>query len=398
MFQLLQGLKIIDLTTIVLGPYATQLLADLGAEIIKIESLDGDLFRAVRPGRQDDLGVAFMNFNRNKKSLTLDLKQEQGQQILHALIKESDVLVHNMRARSAKQLGASYEVLKGINPKLVYCYSPGFGGLGKDADAPAYDDIIQARSGLTALNANAQNEPQFIRTIAADKVVGLHLALAVASGIIQKERTGRGVCIEAPMLESMVSFLLSEHLAGKSLIPPEGELGYDRMMTPNRKPHKTKDGYIVVLPYSTRHWIRFFTVCGLDEWARAEKVVDPVLRSENIDELYGKISEVALTKTTNEWLKLLSDQDIPCSNVNSLEDVMKDDHLLASKMFHESSHEHIGDYLEIRSPFQVNGKLSYESAKERLAPRLGEHNHHILAELGYSYSEIEDLRRKSVIA
>ena len=159
-----------------------------------------------------------------------------------------------------------------------------------------------------------------------------------------------------------------------------------------------KDGYIVVLPYSTRHWIRFFTVCGLDEWARAEKVVDPVLRSENIDELYGKISEVALTKTTNEWLKLLSDQDIPCSKVNSLEDVMKDDHLLASKMFHESSHEHVGDYLEIRSPFQVDGKLSYESAEERLAPRLGEHNHHILSELGYSYSEIEDLKRKSVIA
>ncbi len=397
MFQLLRGLKIIDLTTIVLGPYATQLLADLGAEIIKIESLDGDLFRAVRPGRKDDLGVAFMNFNRNKKSLTLDLKQKQGQEILHALIKKSDVLVHNMRARSAEQLGASYEALEEINPKLVYCYSPGFGGLGKDADAPAYDDIIQARSGLTALNANAQSEPQFIRTIAADKVVGLHLALAVAGGIIQKERTGKGVCIEVPMLESMVSFLLSEHLAGKTLIPPEGELGYDRMMTPNRKPHKTKDGYIVILPYSTRHWTRFFNVCGLNDWASADKVVDPVLRSENIDALYGKISEVALTKTTNEWVKLLSDQDIPCSNVNSLEDVLKDDHLLDSKMFHESFHEHIGGYLEIRSPFQVNGELAHESTKDRLAPRLGEHNHDILVELGYSNSDIEDFRRNSII-
>ena len=397
MFQLLKGLKIIDLTTIVLGPYATQILADFGAEIIKIEPLNGDLFRAVRPGRQEDLGVAFMNFNRNKRSLTLDLKKQQGQEILHSLIQKSDVLVHNMRARSAAQLGASYKVLKGINPALVYCYSPGFGGLGKDANAPAYDDIIQARSGLTALNANTQNEPQFVRTIAADKVVGLHLALAVASGVIQKERTGKGVCIEAPMLESMVSFLLSEHLAGKTLIPPEGDLGYDRMMTPNRKPHKTKDGYIVILPYSTRHWTRFFKVCGLHDWVSADKVVDPVLRSENIDDLYGKISEIAVTKTTKEWLKLLSDQDIPCSDVNSLENVMSDDHLVASKMFHQSSHEHIGDYLEIRSPFQVDGKLAHETMSNTLAPRLGEHNNHILEELGYSNNDIEEFKRNSVI-
>ncbi len=397
MFQLLKGLKIIDLTTIVLGPYATQLLADLGAEVIKIESLDGDVFRAVRPGRRDDLGVAFMNFNRNKRSLTLDLKHPRGQEILHALVRDSDALVHNMRARSATKLGASYDTLKKVNPSLVYCYSPGFGSLGPDADAPAYDDIIQSRSGLTDLNANSEGAPQFLRTIAADKVVGLHLALAVASGLIQKERTGKGVCIEAPMLESMVSFLLSEHLAGKTLVPSEGDLGYDRMMTPNRKPHKTKDGYLVILPYSTRHWIRFFQLCELEDWATANKVVDPVLRSEHIDELYGKISELAPSKTTAEWLKVLAEQDIPCADVNSLDDIMTDEHLVAAQMFHQDTDPRIGDYLEIRPPFQVDGKLAHEETPNRAAPGLGENNDDILSELGYSAEDINALKQDSVV-
>jgi crotonobetainyl-CoA:carnitine CoA-transferase CaiB-like acyl-CoA transferase len=397
MFQLLKGLKIIDLTTIVLGPYATQLLADLGAEVIKIESLDGDVFRAVRPGRRDDLGVAFMNFNRNKRSLTLDLKQPRGQEILHALVRRSDVLVHNMRARSATKLGASYDTLKEVNPSLVYCYSPGFGSLGPDADAPAYDDIIQSRSGLTDLNANSEGAPQFLRTIAADKVVGLHLALAVASGLIQKERTGKGVCIEAPMLESMVSFLLSEHLAGKTLVPSEGELGYDRMMTPNRKPHKTKDGYLVILPYSTRHWIRFFQLCELEDWATANKVVDPLLRSKHIDELYGKISELAPSKTTAEWLKVLAEQDIPCADVNSLDDIMTDEHLVAAQMFHQDTDPRIGDYLEIRPPFQVDGMLAHEETPNTAAPGLGENNDDILNELGYSAEDINALRQDSVV-
>jgi crotonobetainyl-CoA:carnitine CoA-transferase CaiB-like acyl-CoA transferase len=302
-----------------------------------------------------------------------------------------------MRARSATKLGASYDTLKEVNPSLVYCYSPGFGSLGPDADAPAYDDIIQSRSGLTDLNANSEGAPQFLRTIAADKVVGLHLALAVASGLIQKERTGKGVCIEAPMLESMVSFLLSEHLAGKTLVPSEGDLGYDRMMTPNRKPHKTKDGYLVILPYSTRHWIRFFQLCELEDWATANKVVDPVLRSEHIDELYGKISELAPSKTTAEWLKVLAEQDIPCADVNSLDDIMTDEHLVAAQMFHQDTDPRIGDYLEIRPPFQVDGMLAHEEIPNTAAPGLGENNDDILNELGYSAEDINALRQDSVV-
>lgn len=394
MFTLLKDLKVIDLTTIVLGPYATQLLADLGAEVIKVEPAGGDVFRAVRPGRRDDLGVAFMNFNRNKRSVVIDLKQPRGQEVLHRLVTVADVLVHNMRSRSAAKLGASFETLHAINPGLVYCYSPGFSGLGPDRDAPAYDDVIQSRSGLAALNADASGAPKFVRTIACDKVVGLHLALAVASGVVQKERTGKGTCIEAPMLESMVSFLMSEHLAGYSLRPEEGELGYDRMLTPNRKPYKTKDGYLTILPYSTRHWIRFFTVCGREDWATADKVVDPVMRSEHIDELYGKIAELAVARTTDEWLVVLGEQDIPCERVSSMEDLMTDEHLAASRMFTEMTDERIGEVREIRSPFQVDGGLGDNNT---VAPGLGEHTSEVLLELGYSESDITALEDDGVV-
>ena len=199
------------------------------------------------------------------------------------------------------------------------------------------------------------------------------------------------------MLESMVSFLLSEHLAGKTLVPSEGDLGYDRMMTPNRKPHKTKDGYLVILPYSTRHWIRFFQLCELEDWATANKVVDPVLRSEHIDELYGKISELAPSKTTAEWLKVLAEQDIPCADVNSLDDIMTDEHLVAAQMFHQDTDPRIGDYLEIRPPFQVDGMLAHEEIPNTAAPGLGENNDDILNELGYSAEDINALRQDFVV-
>ena len=378
MFKLLDGIRIVDLTTIVLGPYATQLLADLGAEVIKVESEEGDVFRAVRPGRTDDVGTGFMNFNRNKRSVVLDLKSDSGQKALQDLVMDTDVLVHNMRISSAAGLGADYEALKKTNPTLVYCYSPGFGERGPDRDAPAYDDIIQARSGLAALNADNSGAPQFVRTIACDKVVGLHLALAVQAGLIQRGQTGKGVCIEVPMLETMTSFVMSEHLAGHSLVPEEGDIGYDRLMTENRRPHRTRDGYLAILPYSTKHWIRFFEICDEPEWQTANKVTDPVLRSQHIDELYAKISELANTKSTAEWQKLLRQADIPHSTVSSLEDLLQDEHLAASGMFNIYDDSDLGRIREIRSPFQVNGQLDYEVGANRPAPGLGEGNADLL--------------------
>ena len=396
MFDLLKGLTVVDLSTIALGPYATQLLGDLGADVIKVESPGGDVFRAVRPGRRDDLGVAFMNYNRNKRSMVIDLKQPEGQAILKQLVGESDVFVHNMRKSSAANLGASYETLSEANPRIVYCYSPGFGERGASRDDPAYDDVIQARSGLAALNADASGEPKFLRTIACDKIVGLHLALAVVSGVVQQQRTGRGVCIEAPMLESMASFLLLEHLAGHTLVPAEGELGYDRLMTANRKPHRTKDGFVVILPYSTKHWVRFFEICDLPDWASAAKVLNPVERSLHIDELYGKISEIAPTRTSEEWLAALGEQDIPCSHVSSLEDLMTDPHLLEAELFNRISDPRIGELVEPRSPFQVDGEIN--GSPNRVAPGLGEHTDAILRDLGRSQESISELRRNGTVA
>ena len=396
MFDLLKGLKVVDLSTIALGPYATQLLGDMGADVIKVESPGGDVFRAVRPGRRDDLGVAFMNYNRNKRSMVIDLKQPEGQEILKQLAGESDVFVHNMRKSSAANLGASYETLSEANPRIVYCYSPGFGERGASRDDPAYDDVIQARSGLASLNADASGEPKFLRTIACDKIVGLHLALAVVSGVVKQQRTGRGVCVEAPMLESMASFLLLEHLAGHSLVPAEGELGYDRLMTANRKPHRTKDGFVVILPYSTKHWVRFFEVCGLPDWASAEKVLNPVERSLHIDELYGKISELAPTRTSEQWMSALREQDIPCSRVSSLEDLMTDTHLLEAELFNRIDDPRIGDVLEVRSPFQVDGEIN--GSPNRVAPGLGEHTDQILRDLGHSDASINQLRRNGTVA
>jgi crotonobetainyl-CoA:carnitine CoA-transferase CaiB-like acyl-CoA transferase len=396
MFDLLQGLKVVDLTTIVLGPYATQILGDLGADVAKVESMQGDVFRAVRPGRRDDLGVAFLNYNRNKRSVVLNLKDPKGQEILKELAQGADVVVHNMRLASAAQLGASYEALSAGNPGLVYCYSPGFGERGSSRDAPAYDDIIQARSGLASLNKDASDEPQFVRTIACDKVVGLHLALAVLSGVVQKQRTGNGVCIEAPMLESMASFLLSEHLAGHTLIPEEGELGYDRLMSKHRKPYRTRDGFVAILPYSTKHWVRFFELCGLPDWAASEKIQNPVVRSEHIDELYAKIAELTSARTTDDWLKTLNEQDIPCSVVSSLDGLMADPHLNEAEMFNEIHDDRLGALREVRSPFQVDGDIN--RAPNSVAPGLGENTDEVLTELGYSQERIAELRISNVVA
>ncbi len=389
MFDLLRGLRIVDLTTVVLGPYATQVLADFGAEVIKVEPPAGDVFRAARPGRAPDVGAPFQNFNRNKRSLTLDLKREQGREVLHRLVEKCDVFVHNMRSRSAEDLGAGYDTLREVKPDLVYCYSAGFGDEGPDRDAPAYDDIIQARSGIAFLNADAEGAPQFVRTLIGDKTVGLHLALAVLGGVVHRERTGQGVCISAPMLESMTAFALAEHLAGHSFEPTEGEMGYSRLMSANRRPYPTKDGYIALLPYSTKHWIRFFEASSTPAMASDSRVTDPVRRSEAIDELYEMVAAEAATRTTDEWLDLLGELDVPCARVNRLGDLPTDPHLEAVGAFEEVDGGALGPLRQLRSPFAVNGQASQQAAPDTGAARLGAHTREILQEAGYAPAEID---------
>ena len=395
MLSLLKGVKVVDFTTVVLGPYATQFLADFGAEVIKVEPLDGDGFRSVRPGPSPDVGAGFANFNRNKRSIALDLKQPSGQSIMAKLVERADVVVHNMRGMSARALGISYQQLQQIKPDLVYCWSPGFASVGPDAESPAYDDIIQARSGMAALNTDSSGTPQFFPSVVCDKVVGLHLALAVASALVHKLRTGEGQNIEVPMLETMTSFLLAEHLAGHTMVPSQGDMGYQRLLSPNRKPFKTQDGYIAIMPYTTRHWVRFLVLVGEDELAGSEWVNDAGARSDRIDELYELIARVAPTKTNEAWVAELGVQDVPCAVVNSLTDVFADPQLSGSQIYQQMPDQGLGPMQYLRPGFFAEQAPDWSPLR---APRLGEHSAEILSELGLSQAEIDQAVQAGVIA
>lgn len=395
MLPLLQGTRILDFTTIVLGPYATQTLGDLGAEVIKIESLQGDLFRTVRPGRSRAMGAGFVNFNRNKHSLAIDLKRSESREVLDRLVRSADVVVHNMRPRSAAQLGIDYARLSALNPALVYAFSAGYDQSGPSAAEPAYDDVIQAASGVAALNANDRGEPRYLATILCDKVGGLHLAIAVAAALAHREKTGVGCCIEAPMFESTVSFLMTEQLGGASFEPPLGPTGYDRLASPNRRPFRTRDGYLAILPYNTAHWTAFFELIGRPEQAHSPQVQDPVVRSRDIDTLYAVIAGEAPLRTSAEWLADLRRLDIPCAKVNSVGDLLQDEHLRQTGFFREYDHPTEGRMRDARSPFRLHG---HPERPDRPTPRTGADGREILASVGYDEDEIERFAARGLIA
>jgi crotonobetainyl-CoA:carnitine CoA-transferase CaiB-like acyl-CoA transferase len=394
MHELLKGTRILDLTTTYLGPYATQFLGDMGADVIKVEPLTGDIGRSPLPSRSPDMGAGFINSNRNKRSIAIDLKHPSGRDVVLRLARNADAVVHNMRPKAAQKLGLGYDDLKAINPALVYCFSAGFGQDGPYADEPAYDDIIQAMCGLASLNADSSGAPRFLPSIIADKVVGLHLAFALATGLAHRHKTGEGSLIEVPMFESMVAFLLVEHLAGRTFSPPLGEAGYERLLAPNRRPYRTRDGYVAIMPYTTLQWTRFFECIGRDDLLGEEWIKDPVRRSANVNALYGVIADAAPQRTTAEWLALMEQRDIPCGPVNQLADLFTEPHLAAVELFCRYSHPSEGDMLAVRSPFRVAGA---SSQPDRPAPSLGESGRTILKEAGLTDSEIEGLLAHGIV-
>jgi crotonobetainyl-CoA:carnitine CoA-transferase CaiB-like acyl-CoA transferase len=389
MLSLLRGIRILDLTTVVLGPYATQILADMGADVIKVEPPTGDLFRSVRPGHSEEFGAGFLNTNRNKRSIAIDLQSEPGRQVFGALVRNAQVVVHNMRPKSARKLGVDFDTLKQINDRIIYCFASGFGQGGAKADEPAYDDTIQAASGLACLNANAEGEPRFLPTIVADKVGGLHLALAVLGALASPDRGKKPICIEAPMFESLVSFLLVEQLAGRTFEPPLGGIGYDRLLSPYRKPFRTRDGYISIIPYTGLHWVRFLRLIGRDALAQDPRVADPVQRSRNIDMLYAAIEESTPGRSTDEWIALLREHDIPHARVNRVEDLFDDEHLNDVGMFERVEHPSEGTLLSVRSPFSIMSEQA--SIPDRPAPALGEDTIGVLSDAGFDADAIENL-------
>jgi crotonobetainyl-CoA:carnitine CoA-transferase CaiB-like acyl-CoA transferase len=389
MFDLLKGMTVLDLSTVVLGPFASRLLGDMGADVIKIEAPEGDTFRAAAPARHRGMGAGYLNLNRNKRSLVLNLKTEAGRAALRRLAGDADVVMHNLRPVPARKLGLDYPTLRAVNPKLVYCASIGFGSDGPYADEPAYDDIVQAVSGFASLAGYGTGEPAFAPTILVDKVCGLYTAMGILAGLLQRERSGEGMAVEAPMFESMVSFLLAEHLGGEVFQPALGSMRYDRLMTPYRRPYRTADGYVAVLPYTSKHWRSFLALVGRDDLAEADWVMDPPGRSERIGELYQVVAETMPDHGSAWWLEALKARGIPCGPVNTLEDLLTEPHLQAVDFFRKIDHPSEGDLLTTRHPLRYS---SAGSRADRPAPRLGGDGEAVLREAGFTEADIQALR------
>lgn len=377
MYTLLHGLRIIDLSTVVLGPYATQLLADLGADVIKVEANGGDIFRAAMPGKPGGDGAGFLNINRNKRSIMLDLKDDADRAIFNDLIRSADVFVHNMREAGAVRLGVHNHAIRELNREIVYCSARGF-AQGPMGDQPAYDDCIQAASGLAWLNQDQDGQPQYVRTVMCDKIAGLHLALAIAAGVAARATGQKDICIEVPMYEAMASFLLVEHLSGQSFVPPLPAQGYGRLNSPWRRPYPTADGYVTIMPYTTAQWRRFLALVGRDDLVDASIVTDAQQRSAMIDQLYQIVDAAAPTRTSGEWLAVLRAADIPCAPVNRIEELVEDNHLKSNGFFSEMDHPAEGVLQYTKSPFRL---AEYPELADRPAPLLDNDRDEILREL-----------------
>jgi crotonobetainyl-CoA:carnitine CoA-transferase CaiB-like acyl-CoA transferase len=326
MLALLQGVRIIEVGAVVLGPYAGQLLADLGAEVIKVEPIDGDIARHAHPAGEHG-GALFVNNNRNKRMLAIDLKRAEGRKAFAGLVETVDVLFHNMRVDAAERLGLGFDAVAAINPSIIHCAAIGFGQRGRYRDRPAFDDIIQAASGIAGLGTATGGEPRFVPTILADKVAALHAVYAILAALVARGRGREGaVKVEVPMFEALTAFLLNEHLAGATFAP-DGAPGYPRILSANRRPFRTADGWIAVLPYTDRQWRAFLAEIGRDDVAAEGWFADPGARAVHIDTLYALIAESLPGRNTAEWLAVLAQRDIPCAPIPSMEQLLTDPHL-----------------------------------------------------------------------
>ena len=390
----LSGYRVLDLTSVVLGPYATQILGDMGADVVKVESPEGDMLREIGPRKSPGMAPIHLTLGRNKRSIVLDLKRAGARAALLQLAAAADVFVHSMRPQAIARLGLTYSDLCAVHPEIVYCGAYGFGADGPYAQRPAYDDMIQGMCGIAGLAGRASGgPPRYAPTIVADKTVGLFVANALLAALLHRERTGEGQEIEVPMFETMVSYVLVEHLWMRGAEPDNGALGYVRMLAPTRRPYPTSDGYICVLAYTDRHWKAFFELAGRPELVDDPRYVSIAARTEHIGELYAIVESLTGDRSSAEWLAALEQAQVPAGPVNALEDLLTDPHLRDQDVFQRFDHPSEGETLQVRPPVRFSQS---PSAIRRHAPRLGEHTTELLREAGLAAGEIEDLLRSGM--
>ncbi|HUD59858.1 MAG TPA: CoA transferase [Acetobacteraceae bacterium] len=388
----LKGFRILDLTTVLFGPFGTQTLGDWGAEIIKIESLTGDTWRTSGQFRNRGMSGQFMAANRNKRSIALDLKHPDGKAVLRRLIPTVDALVSNIRPAGLTRLGFSYDVCRELNSKIVYAVATGFGQDGPWRARPAFDEIIQAASGFASA-MGTDDEPVFVPSLIGDKICGMALTSAVTAALLHRERTGEGQIVEVPMLETLAAFNSIEMFGGMAFVPPIGPSGYKRMKA--RRPVRTKDGWLTMLPYSGANWCAFFEAVGHPDCIEEFSVRDPVARARNIDRIYDRMRDIAPSRTTAEWEELLLRIDVPHTGFAKLSEVMDQPHLKAVGLFQELDHPTEGKIRQARPPARFSGS---PAGVHRLAPRLGEHTRELLHEVGYADAEIDTLVEGKAVA
>jgi crotonobetainyl-CoA:carnitine CoA-transferase CaiB-like acyl-CoA transferase len=386
----LAGVRVLDLTSVVLGPYATQMLGDLGADVIKIEPPEGDTTRYTGPRVSAGMASLFMGVNRNKRSLVLDLKSAAAREALLKLVDRADVFVHNIRPQKLEPLGLGPDTLCQRNPRLIYAGIHGWREDGRYSGRPAYDDIIQGYCGVASLMDQLTGEPRYAPTILCDKTCGLVAAQAILAALYSREKTGRGQFVEIPMFETMVAFIMVEHLHGLGFNPAQGEPGYTRVLAPWRRPYRTADGYLCMLAYTDAQWRKFWGEVGKPETMTDPRFVDLAARSRNIDEVYRLAGEALVGRSTAEWMTAFDRLEIPAGPVKTLREVMDDPHLRDVGFFRRMPHPTEGKLVVPDVPVRF---ADTSAAINRLPPRLGEHGREILQEVGLRADEIEALAK-----
>ena len=391
----LAGMTILDLTTVLMGPYATQILADMGADVIKVESPEGDIVRQLGPGRTPGMGGMFLNANRGKRSIVIDLKNPAGRDALLRLAARANAIVYNVRPQAMARLGLGYEALAAANPAIVYVGLFGYGQSGPYAAKPAYDDLIQGASGVaTLLAAAGDGTPRYVPITMADRVVGLMAVNAIMGGLMHQLRSGTGQRIDVPMFESMAEFVLIDHLGGLTYDPPLDHGGYSRLLSRHRRPYRTRDGYICALIYNDKQWRSFADSIGQPGMLDDPRFASHAARHQHIDAIYEEVGRIFLGRSTAEWSELLERADIPVMPMHTLQSILDDPHLQAVGFFKTIEHPVEGRIRQMQVPSSWSASQPQPGGP---APTLGEHGRAILSEAGFTVEEIDSLGAQKAV-